>query len=79
MFEVPKINIACYLSSAFACPDNERVFLSTSQLLLFDGIRNSVLADQPLPGRCVDQGHVDETAMLPAELLKSSIRNKRID
>ena len=76
---MPEKHVASYLPSAFARPDNERVFLGARWLLLFDRIRNTVLSDQPLPRRWIDQSHVDEAAMLPTELLKSSVRNERID
>ena len=43
MSQVPEIDIASYLSSAFARPNDERVLLSAWQLLLFDMVRNAVL------------------------------------
>lgn len=79
MFLVFKVNITRYLPSAIACPYDDGVFLSAGELLLFGRIRDTTLTDQPLPCRGVDQGHVDEAPMLPAELLKGSVRNKRID
>jgi hypothetical protein len=75
---MPEIDIASYFPSAFACPDDERVLLSTRYFLLFDRIRNSVFTDQPLPRRAVDEGHVDCVPILSAELLKGSVGNKCI-
>lgn len=74
-----KVDITRYLPSAFACPYDDSVFLSAGEFVLFDRIRDTTLTDQPLPRRGVDQGYVDEAPMLPAELLKGCIRNKRID
>src|ERR1700758_3621617 len=42
---MPEIDIAGYLPSAFAGPHDERMLLSTGQFLLFDRIRDAILAN----------------------------------
>jgi len=54
------------------------MLLGARYFCAIDMVLNGVFCDQPFPCRSVDKGQIDRIGVFSAELLKCSVRDKRI-